>query len=270
MNFLSKDALTIVILIEISIMAQGILATVDTSFIAWRNEGWWYHSTINDSNNQQHETNQKQKELVGSGRPFVCEVIDAYQMPMDYDLKNVIWSINNINENGDIENVMEEMIDCDSSSSKRVQEETDTQYVQCWRNPNGVGVSGLSFCPSLSFKNLQLKTENKLKFYGCLCWSERAIPSQKYLYKKLVGCHQQQESTSSSELLSIYPLEIKQSTPLCALHCRAGADRVRHILSLEAKRIDNHWFCLHLSLLTSAGTYVKELFISHEQEYSMR
>jgi tRNA pseudouridine synthase 10 len=56
--------------------------------------------------------------------------------------------------------------------------------------------------------------------------------------------------------LGSFPLEVKQRTPIRVLHRRSNIMRVRHVLTLRAERIDNHYFRLNLS--TDAGTYVKE------------
>ena len=64
---------------------------------------------------------------------------------------------------------------------------TPTSYLRCYgRNPNGVGISSLSYCPSSFYRTLQSKAEEKIKFYGCLCWSADCIPSQDYLDQRLV------------------------------------------------------------------------------------
>jgi tRNA pseudouridine(54/55) synthase len=109
------------------------------------------------------------------------------------------------------------------------------------QNPLGVDISDcLSFAPSLAFKNLQGETEEKVKYYGCLCWSEQEISSQEELVARLGS----------------FPLQLKQKTPIRVLHRRSNAIRLRHVLTLSAKLIDKHHFRLNLS--TDAGTYVKE------------
>jgi tRNA U54 and U55 pseudouridine synthase Pus10 len=186
------------------------------------------------------------EKIIGSGRPFVCEVIDAYKLPTAEDLNKVVQTIN---QNGNGSNyskssVLEEIEI--TGDGKWVHEDART-HIQYGKNTNGVGISGLTYCHASSFSNLQSETEDKVKFYGCLCWSSLAIPSQAYLDEKLI---------KSETEGSIYPLRIEQSTPLRVLHRRSAGSRIRHVLSLNAKRIDEHWFRLHLS--TSAGAYVKE------------
>jgi len=123
------------------------------------------------------------------------------------------------------------------------------------KNPTGVGISSLNYCPAASFGTLQSETEDKVKFYGCLCWSEKTIPNQDFLDNKLC-CGlplTDKMSKNSDELMkSIYPLRIHQLTPLRVLHRRSAAVREKLILSVTSQRIDDHWFRLHLS--TSAGT----------------
>lgn len=213
---------------------------------------------------------KRKSKIVGSGRPFVCEVIDAYRMPVFSDLQKAVRVINSMDDNDHLvdaasgQNIIQVVDDKEDFTTRKWVDEVSVhrQYVQYGRNPRGVGVSGLQFAKSSSFKNLQSETENKVKLYGCLCWSENEIPSQKFLDERLVqGKHYRTTTTSRLEsdtqsTSTIYPLKIEQCTPLRVLHRRAASVRERYILTLEAKRIDKHWFRLHLS--TSAGTYVKE------------
>jgi len=173
---------------------------------------------------------------VGSGRPFVLEVIDAHRMPSRSGLDKTVLEINKVASK---EGIVRLGTSCGSGTWV---EERERNHVQYGSNPMGVGISGFDFCSSSSFRNLQSETEDKVKFYGCLCWSEKTIPDQEYL-DGLLG------------KVSL-PLEIHQSTPLRVLHRRSAAIRIRHVLSLKSYRIDNHWF--RLSLSTTAGTYVKE------------
>ena len=186
----------------------------------------------------------------GSGRPFICEVIDAFKFPSILDLNKAVQLINQNSVNNtdyDESSAIEEVIL--TSDGKWVHED-DRIHLQYGKNPRGVGISGLSYCKSSLFSGLQSETEDKVKFYGCLCWSKNPIQSQKYLEEKLMN------QNSAVKGKNMYPLRIEQSTPLRVLHRRSACSRVRHVLSLEAIMIDAHWFRLHLS--TSAGTYVKE------------
>jgi tRNA U54 and U55 pseudouridine synthase Pus10 len=187
-----------------------------------------------------------------TGRPFVCEVIDAYRLPTVHDLKCVEDEINcertaaliNIT---DIENDME----WDERGWPHSLVDTNRSY---GKNPNGVGVYSLKFVPSHVFSTLQSETENKVKHYGCICWSEKSIDSDVSLCEKL-GCSSWNDKYTGTTTI-LYPMEIQQSTPLRVLHRRSSAIRTRCILTLSARRIDEHWFQLRMS--TSAGTYVKE------------
>jgi tRNA U54 and U55 pseudouridine synthase Pus10 len=155
------------------------------------------------------------------GRPFVCEVIDAFRLPTEDDLNQVVDSINHVVEANEI--------------SETSPLEPNRYF---GRNPNGVGVSCLTLCSAKLFSTLQSETEDKIKYYGCLCWSEKDIPSQEYLDKALGRS---------------YPLLIRQSTPIRVLHRRSGATRERYIIRLQATRVSSHYFRLHLA--TSGGTY---------------
>jgi tRNA U54 and U55 pseudouridine synthase Pus10 len=176
------------------------------------------------------------KSGTSSGRPFVLEVIDAYQMPNREGLDKAHCAINHV------ANAEETVALGITPGSSIWVEEKERTHVQYGVNPKGVGISGLDFCPASCFSNLQSETEDKVKFYGCLCWSHQRIPNQGYLDSLLNN--------------SMCPLEISQSTPLRVLHRRSKAVRVRHVLSLKPHRIDDHWFRLEMS--TTAGTYVKE------------
>ena len=163
------------------------------------------------------------KENVG-GRPFVCQVVDALRMPTMNSLTKVLHAIN-----------------CTTTQNENHTERGELASRQYGQNPMGVGISDcLGFAPSHSFKNLQAETEEKVKYYGCLCWSSHEIASQNDLVTRL----------------GTFPLELKQRTPIRVLHRRSNITRVRCVLTLQAERIDNHYFRLHLS--TDAGTYVKE------------
>lgn len=184
------------------------------------------------------QTHHRPSVLHASGRPFVLEIHDTLHVPTKESLEKAVLTINCVATCNDIVSIGESVED------NGWVKETERKFVQYGKNKRGVGVSGLEITGSKSYSGLQSETEDKVKFYGCLCWSKNKIPSQEYLEEKLV------------QNGSIYPLEIAQSTPLRVLHRRSAAIRCRHVLSMKAKRIDDHWF--RLSLSTSAGTYVKE------------
>lgn len=137
----------------------------------------------------------------------------------------------------------------------------------------GVGIvnSELTFVNSKAFSNLQRDTENKIKHYVCLCWSQKDIPSEEWLNLQLnqnasssvgagVGAGTaatENENDNNGMIIGMKnPLKIIQATPIRVLHRRAAMDRIRYIVSLRAELIDKNNFRLFLS--TSAGTYVKE------------
>ena len=151
----------------------------------------------------------------GGGRPFVCEVVDGRTFPFEEDLNDAVKILNGT-----------DVIDSDAYSEEE----------------GGVGVSELVLTTSDKFSNLQKETEDKVKHYGCVCWSSIPIKSQKHL--------------DSLGLTSDTPTDICQSTPVRVLHRRAATVRERQVLYMKAEFINTHWFKLWLS--TNAGTYVKE------------
>lgn len=121
--------------------------------------------------------------------------------------------------------------------------ENDDDNEQCWygQNPMGVGIHhDFKMVSASYFSNLQADTEDKIKHYGCHCWSEQVLP-QEWTWKL-------PEQTA--------PLVIHQPTPLRVLHRRPNLIRDRAIYQATAKRVDDHHFRLELS--TQAGTYIKE------------
>ena len=153
------------------------------------------------------------------GRPFCLEVVDALRMPPAEAMQQAILKINH--------------------GSNQINQDGHLRYYG--NNPFGVGVADcLCFTPSSTFRNLQAETEEKVKFYGCLCWSIRKISSEAFLNETLSKC----------------PITLEQRTPVRVLHRRSNIVRRRHVLTLKAKMIDDHYF--RLSISTDAGTYVKE------------
>lgn len=169
---------------------------------------------------QQQQQQQTTKKI--TGRPFVCEVTDAHHLPSLKDLNRVVLEINHQTDD-----------DADNNN-KQVAEDGQS----FGRNPNGVGVApGLEYVSSAAFKNLQADTENKVKHYGCLCWSKNPLPHT---------------DTELGRRLGSYPLPIEQRTPIRVLHRRSNMIRKRHVLSCRVRRIDDHYFRLYIS--TDAGT----------------
>uniref|UniRef100_A0A7S1YZL7 tRNA pseudouridine(55) synthase n=1 Tax=Ditylum brightwellii TaxID=49249 RepID=A0A7S1YZL7_9STRA len=207
----------------------------------------------------------KNEEGFMGGRPFVCEVIDAYHMPTQDDLERVVAAVNHddtTSANNDTEHCKKKDTDEDDNAitpSDKWEEIPSIRYFGS--NPNGVGISSnIHYVPSSAFRNLQSNTEDKVKHYGCLVWSCNVIPTQSYLNDKLgfspPSSDHGSDAMTPAKSAPRYPLEIAQSTPLRVLHRRSSQIRKRHILSLVATRLSSHWFLLRIS--TSAGTYVKE------------
>ena len=198
-----------------------------------------------------------------TGRPFVCEVIDALRMPSRSDLERVVDAINFVGDDrGDgaarancdhSDEVAEADIEWDERGWPRTLASPDRYHGS---NPRGVGVSTrLVLVPSSAFSSLQSQTEEKVKCYGCVCWTSAPIASDVDLVRKL-GCKRwctlEDDADEAADFSYIYPLEINQVTPLRVLHRRSSNVRVRCILNLSACRISDHWFRLRMS--TSAGT----------------
>jgi len=160
--------------------------------------------------------------MLGTGRPFVLEIIDAHTLPTIQSLHKAAEHLN-------------------------------LKFEPVY----GVGIDGsnLLYGNAKNFSGLQAETENKVKHYGCMCWSEKIIPTQDFLDAKF----SLPSSDTSSNRIAISkenPLKIIQATPVRVLHRRSAANRERYIVSMKSKRINDHWFQLWVS--TSAGTYVKE------------
>ncbi|KAL7456453.1 hypothetical protein ACHAWC_007958 [Mediolabrus comicus] len=191
-----------------------------------------------------------------TGRPFVCEVFDAFRLPTAKDLDAAVTEIN-----------LHSPTTSNGSDSKAEIVHGTNGWPQSivaqdrfhGFNINGVGVSSpLELTSSRSFSGLQLETESKVKHYGCICWSSVLVRSDKELVEKLGCLPWDGESSEEDAVLcrNNFPLQIKQDTPLRVLHRRSSDTRTRCIITLSACRISNHWIRLRMS--TSAGTYVKE------------
>ena len=194
--------------------------------------------------------------VVITGRPFVCEIIDAHKMPSELDLQRVVDGINCDSNNNCIQDmcgdttVVDEII-WDEKGWPTISASPDRYH---GTNPLGVGVSSpLTLVPASAFSTLQSQTEEKVKCYGCVCWTSIPILSDIDLIQRL-KC--MPWDTTNENTTANNSWIIKQKTPLRVLHRRSSEIRIRHILTLSACRINDHWFRLRMS--TSAGTYVKE------------
>lgn len=173
----------------------------------------------------EEDTQEAEKSKKITGRPFVCEITDAHVLPSLESLNYAVLEINQMgNDGGDSSAATTSMIAKDGQSYGN--------------NPNGVGIApGLRYVSSAAFKNLQADTEDKVKHYGCLCWSKDPLP---------------ETDTELVEKLGTYPLAIEQRTPIRVLHRRSNLIRKRQVLSCRVRRIDEHYFRLFIS--TEAGT----------------
>jgi hypothetical protein len=185
-----------------------------------------------------------------TGRPFVCEIFDAFRLPTATELEIAVKAINQSSS----DDCSKESIVYDSNGWPQSLV-GNGRFHGC--NPNGVGVSSpLELTSSSSFSGLQAETEEKVKHYACICWTSVIIRSDKELIEKL-GCLPWDKEEDSSDFgCDNFPLEIKQDTPLRVLHRRSSDTRTKTVLSLSARRISDHW--IHLRMATSGGTYVKE------------
>jgi tRNA U54 and U55 pseudouridine synthase Pus10 len=180
-----------------------------------------------------------------TGRPFVCEMIDAYRLP---PMSSLAAMVNDINHTSSSATTTASAI---PDMAKDDDDDKSAMIRAYGNNPRGVGIAPcLKFVPSSSFKNLQAMTESKVKYYCCLCWSEKPLSS--LLSNDKDNTNDKQASTTMDEILGSFPKEIQQRTPLRVLHRRPNIIRLRHVLSCRATPIDEHHFRLHLS--TDAGT----------------
>ena len=193
------------------------------------------------------------KQTTITGRPFVCEVMDAHWCPTLQTLKCIQEEINGFTTKVHVA-IQEQQPNQDLEWDHRGWPHSLVSR-SYGNNTHGVGVSSLQFVSFNVFSTLQSETECKIKYYACICWSELPLESNDHLCQML-GCGPPCEEKGNACSTSIYPLKIEQNTPLRVLHRRSSDIRIRYILSLSASRIDTHWFRLRLS--TSAGTYVKE------------
>lgn len=193
----------------------------------------------------------------GGGRPFVCQVIDALRMPTMQDLNEVVRAINH-----DHGNALDPSATAEATCNGYGEMETSLPIAYYGQNPMGVGIAPdhFVFCSAERFKTLQKETEEKIKYYGCLCWSQTAFESQESLEQALarkatdVATTTTNSATSTATAAAL--LELHQRTPVRVLHRRANLIRLRKVYTMQMQRIDDHYFRLYLS--TEAGTYIKE------------
>jgi len=156
---------------------------------------------------------------LGNGRPFVLEVIDADILPEDIHLQTIMGNI---------------------AARHGLNKEGDVEVVK------------LQLASKSVWEGMQSAAEEKKKAYVCVVWSASKVTSE--VLKKI-------EALTAPSACSIDEdgrpcLEISQKTPLRVLHRRSLIDRKRFIYDIETVMLNDHYFLL--SLVTSAGTYVKE------------
>jgi hypothetical protein len=96
------------------------------------------------------------------------------------------------------------------------------------------------------WEGMQVAAEEKDKAYRCVVYSEKPLTQSD------IDRVESLAPASSPDVV----LTILQKTPLRVLHRRSLLTRTRHIYQLQARMLNQHYMIL--SLVTSAGTYVKE------------
>lgn len=198
---------------------------------------------------------------LGNGRPFVLQ-IHAPRVPITPDILRDIEAL--INE-GD------------------PQAQTPHSKDIC--------VQHLQITTPKTWEIMQKEAEEKKKAYRCVCYSSRAISKEelyatfnsastwesfaKNQYEQLMreqqlnkdGSNNDDKQGSDAQLMLMdrsmmdeegdrYLFTIQQHTPLRVMHRRVLMERRRAIYAIEAEFLNEHFFLL--SLVTGAGTYVKE------------
>ena len=82
--------------------------------------------------------------------------------------------------------------------------------------------------------------EEKQKTYGCMVWVSRAVSKEQV----------------AAALDSVSNLSVAQDTPIRVVHRRAPLVRMKTIISMQSRWVNQHWF--ELTIVASAGTYIKE------------
>ena len=108
-----------------------------------------------------------------------------------------------------------------------------------------VYVKGLKWVDKGVMDWLHWSTEQHLKTYRCVIWSEEALPPQDELSRVF------EEKKN---------IKILQKTPLRVLHRRTENTREKTMYSIETQRINDHYAIV--TLKASAGAYIKEFIHS--------
>jgi len=102
-------------------------------------------------------------------------------------------------------------------------------------------VKGLTWVDKGVMDWLHWSTEQHVKIYRCVIWSEDCLPSQDVL----------NEVKNSKTNVKVY-----QKTPLRVLHRRTENTREKTMYSIETERLNDHYAIV--TLKASAGAYIKE------------
>lgn len=184
---------------------------------------------------------------LGNGRPFVLQII-APKVPITSTLLR------------EIETLINEGVD----------------------HQKDIAVDHLQITTAKTWEIMQKEAEEKKKAYRCVCYSSRAISKQELhatfndrnRWKEFAQQQRAQADDTSNgqpktdaQLLLLdrtmvdeeglqYLFTVQQHTPLRVMHRRVLLERRRAIYAIEAEYLNEHFFLL--SLITGAGTYVKE------------
>lgn len=102
-----------------------------------------------------------------------------------------------------------------------------------------------------SWETMQAVAEEKRKAYTCIVWSKAVLTA-----KILQSIEDLTNNATTIDSDGRTCLELHQKTPLRVLHRRSLLDRAKYIYNIKTIKLNAHYFVM--SMVTSAGTYVKE------------
>ncbi|KAL6076953.1 putative tRNA pseudouridine synthase Pus10 [Balamuthia mandrillaris] len=108
------------------------------------------------------------------------------------------------------------------------------------RSTNKIRIRDLQRIKKKDFNKLKDGEEHKSKAYRCVVWAEKELEPKDFDFMK-----------------DVKDLKVQQMTPIRVLHRRTLMTREKTVHSLSAQYLSPHFFIL--DVVTSAGTYVKEL-----------
>ena len=156
--------------------------------------------------------------MLGNGRPFVIEIIDAKRSAAT---------------EADVARLQKEI-------NARAAPSAVHGGVPPEKYDGAVQVRELRLSTLASFDVLKAGAESKRKEYVALCWASRNIS----------------QAELDAKLGAVKDLAINQLTPIRVMHRRTVMNRPKTVHCMRAERLNRRWFLLYLT--TSAGMYVKE------------